>query len=205
MKSSPRQTEVYQSAYRNKKASLLGYVQDGKVVPQNPKAHQQVDLKFEPEADGLTFKLKQRVSRHRPTRPNRNPGLVFPLAHPSPTPAAAEGSASTASAARSVKLSADTFQICFDKSRHEQQATLQTPSGSPPPIRRRRIQPAVQQALDEHPLPQHKKEKRRRSPSPPSLINRSAPARSSSPPNPMLTSPCISTSSPARLKLMAIR
>lgn len=35
---------------------LAGLVQDGKFVPQT-QTHQQVNLKFEPEADGVTFKL----------------------------------------------------------------------------------------------------------------------------------------------------
>ena len=49
-------TEKYQAAYRNKKAELLGYVQDGKMVLQK-NTHQQVDLKFEPLQDGITFIL----------------------------------------------------------------------------------------------------------------------------------------------------
>jgi len=46
-----------QAAYQGKKAQLLGYLQEGKVVGQNPKLHAQVELKFLPEADGRTFKL----------------------------------------------------------------------------------------------------------------------------------------------------
>jgi hypothetical protein len=49
-------TEEYQSAYRNMKAELLGYVQDEKIAEQK-NTHQQVDLKFEPFDDGITFKL----------------------------------------------------------------------------------------------------------------------------------------------------
>jgi hypothetical protein len=47
-------TQHYQSAYRNKKAQLVGYKQNGKVVPQK-NTHQQVDLVFQPMADGITF------------------------------------------------------------------------------------------------------------------------------------------------------
>ena len=47
-------TEQYQSAYRNKKAQLLGYMQFGKLVSQK-NTHQQVDLVFQPMADGITF------------------------------------------------------------------------------------------------------------------------------------------------------
>jgi hypothetical protein len=50
-------TEVFQAQYRGKKADLLGYEQNGKVVEQNPNTHQQVTLAFLPEGDGLTFKL----------------------------------------------------------------------------------------------------------------------------------------------------
>ena len=49
-------SEKYQSAYRNMKADLLGYIQDGKVVPQR-NTHQQVDLIFQPQKDGITFTL----------------------------------------------------------------------------------------------------------------------------------------------------
>lgn len=49
-------TETYEAAYRGKKAELVGYVQDGQMVPQRNE-HLQVNLKFEPQADGLTFKL----------------------------------------------------------------------------------------------------------------------------------------------------
>src|SRR5205814_2817612 len=107
-------TEVYQSAYRNKKAELLGYVQDGKVVPQNPKAHQQVDLKFEPEDDGLTFKLSSVfLDTVPPGRPESWTG--FPAG--SPVPHATGGGAIRIDriCGPVVKLSADTFQVCFDK------------------------------------------------------------------------------------------
>lgn len=51
-----RATEAYQAAYRGKKAQLLGYVQEGQIVPQTD-THQQVNLKFLPQEDGITFKL----------------------------------------------------------------------------------------------------------------------------------------------------
>ena len=50
-------TEVYQAEYRNKKAELLAYLQEGQVVKQR-NTHLQVSLKFIPEADGISFKLK---------------------------------------------------------------------------------------------------------------------------------------------------
>ena len=49
-------TEKYEAADRGLKPQLVGYVQDGTLVPQRDE-HLQVDLKFEPEADGVTFKL----------------------------------------------------------------------------------------------------------------------------------------------------
>lgn len=47
----------YEAKHRNQKPQLIGYVQHGKMVEQR-NTHQQVNLKFEPEADGITFKLK---------------------------------------------------------------------------------------------------------------------------------------------------
>jgi hypothetical protein len=49
-------TEAYEAAYRGKKAELVGYLQDGQMVPQRNE-HLQVNLKFEPQEDGVTFKL----------------------------------------------------------------------------------------------------------------------------------------------------
>jgi hypothetical protein len=49
-------TEKYEAADRGLKPQLAGYMQDGQMVPQRDE-HLQVDLKFEPEADGVTFKL----------------------------------------------------------------------------------------------------------------------------------------------------
>lgn len=52
-----RATEKYEASYRNMKAQLLGYVQEGKVVQQK-NSHLQVDLKFLPKEDGISFQLK---------------------------------------------------------------------------------------------------------------------------------------------------
>lgn len=49
-------TEAYEAEYKNQKAQLLGYVQQGQVVSQR-NSHLQVHLKYLPEADGVTFKL----------------------------------------------------------------------------------------------------------------------------------------------------
>ncbi|WP_205510022.1 hypothetical protein [Longitalea arenae] len=50
-------TQEYQARHRNKKAQLLGFMQNGQVVPQR-NTHQQVDLQFQPQADGITFIVK---------------------------------------------------------------------------------------------------------------------------------------------------
>jgi hypothetical protein len=49
-------TMVYEARHRNQEPQLIGYIQDGKMVQQR-NTHQQVNLKFEPEADGITFQL----------------------------------------------------------------------------------------------------------------------------------------------------
>lgn len=46
----------YRKDQIGKLPQLLGFVQDGKIVPQT-ETHQQVNLKFEPNQDGLTFHL----------------------------------------------------------------------------------------------------------------------------------------------------
>lgn len=53
---------IAQAHYRrasNKRPQLLGFVQDGATVPQTG-SHAQVELAFEPQADGVTFKLGAR-------------------------------------------------------------------------------------------------------------------------------------------------
>ncbi|WP_158994574.1 hypothetical protein [Mucilaginibacter sp. L196] len=49
-------TVKYEATHRFQQPQLIGYVQSGKMVAQHD-THQQVNLKFEPEADGITFKL----------------------------------------------------------------------------------------------------------------------------------------------------
>src|SRR4051794_28752270 len=65
-----RAAEDFRADQRGKKADLLGYIQDGKVVPQDPRTHQQVTLQFLPVEDGMTFKLRgtflDTVPRGRP-------------------------------------------------------------------------------------------------------------------------------------------
>jgi hypothetical protein len=49
-------TIAYQARYRNQKPQLIGYTQHGRLLEQH-NVHQQFNLKFEPEADGVTFKV----------------------------------------------------------------------------------------------------------------------------------------------------
>jgi len=55
-KETARTMQNYRAGQIGKSPQLLGFVQDGKIVPQTA-THQQVNLKFEPEADGVTFPL----------------------------------------------------------------------------------------------------------------------------------------------------
>lgn len=63
--------EALQRKHRGKPA-LLGYVQDGAVIPQKNGTHQQVTIPFRPENDGVTFRLSatflDRVPEGRPEK-----------------------------------------------------------------------------------------------------------------------------------------
>lgn len=52
-----RKTQEYQSAYRNRKGQLAGYVQNGELVPQRD-SHSQVHFPLITGEDGITFYLK---------------------------------------------------------------------------------------------------------------------------------------------------
>jgi len=107
-------TQEYQAAYRYKKAQLLGYIQGEKIVEQR-NTHQQVDLAFQPLADGITFKLV-------PAFLNK-----VPAAHPRTaewTGLSAGSSIGHAEKGAIVinritgpfkKINDSTFQICFEK------------------------------------------------------------------------------------------
>jgi hypothetical protein len=107
-------TEKYEAAFRGLKPQLVGYVQDGQMSPQHEE-HLQVDLKFEPEADGMTFKLAGAFYNSVPPGSSRLPQWAelpvgSPLGHANP-------------AAISInlvcgpveKLDADTFAVRFQK------------------------------------------------------------------------------------------
>jgi len=49
-------TADYEALHRNQKPQLIGYMQRGKLLEQH-NVHQQFNLKFDPEADGITFKV----------------------------------------------------------------------------------------------------------------------------------------------------
>lgn len=71
-----RATEALQSKYRNQKAQLLGYIQNGQVIAQKNGTHQQVTLKFDPLEDGETVKLNGTFIDGVPEgRPERWTGL----------------------------------------------------------------------------------------------------------------------------------
>ena len=55
-KETARAIQNYRASQIGKAPQLLGFVQDGKIIPQ-VNVHQQVNLKFEPDADGVTFHL----------------------------------------------------------------------------------------------------------------------------------------------------
>jgi len=109
-----RETERYQAAFRGLKPQLVGYVQNGAMVAQK-NSHLQVDLKFEPEADGVTFKLTGAFYDHVPAVSSRLTDWSLlptnaPLGH------ARSGAISIDPISGPFeKLSADTFAVRFQK------------------------------------------------------------------------------------------
>ena len=104
--------EAYNADAHGKKVPVVGYIQNGEVVAQNPKLHAQVPLKFLPESDGLTFKLDARFLDTVPEgRPVGWTGLPAgaPVGHPSGGgPIAIDRICGPL-----VKLAPDTFAIRF--------------------------------------------------------------------------------------------
>jgi hypothetical protein len=108
-------TEQYEAKYCGLKPQLIGYVQDGNIVPQRNE-HLQVDLKFEPQADGLTFKLSGTFYDTVPggsSRPADWSGLPVgaPIGH------ATNGNAISIDRVCGPfeKISPDTFSVRFQK------------------------------------------------------------------------------------------
>ena len=95
-----------------KKPQLVGYLQDGQIVPQNKETHQQVTLAFKPVGDGLTFKLEGTFLDAVPDgRPVRWTGLGVDssIGH-------GKGPVTISRICGPVeKLSEDTFALRFDR------------------------------------------------------------------------------------------
>lgn len=79
-----RSTEKIQATFRGQQADLVGYSQNGKVLPQVDGTHQQVTIPFLPIGDGLTFQLTGAfLDSVPPGRPERWTGLKAesPIGH----------------------------------------------------------------------------------------------------------------------------
>lgn len=109
-----RATEKYEAKFRGFKPQLVGILQDGKFVPQT-ETHLQLTPKFEPEADGITFKLTGAFYNSVPSGSHRMPDWAqlptnAPLSH------ASSGAISIDPIAGPIKkISADIF--AFDLKR----------------------------------------------------------------------------------------
>ena len=109
-----RAAEQHAASARGKQAQLLGYAQDGAVLPQNPKLHAQVEIPFRPVGDGLTFHLAGVFLDTVPEgRPERWSGLPkgAPIGH-----AAGGGPVVVERICGPVRrLGPDTFALRFDR------------------------------------------------------------------------------------------
>jgi hypothetical protein len=108
-------TEAYQAAYRGLQPQLIGYEQEGQVVPQKNN-HLQVNLKFLPEEDGMTFKLSGSFYDIVPGGSPR-PATWSGLSVDSPIEHASGGEPISIDrlCGPFVKLGPDTFAVRFDK------------------------------------------------------------------------------------------
>lgn len=109
-------TQNYFSDQPGKLPQLLGFVQDGKILPQTP-THNQISLRFQPDADGLTFHLTttflESVDGGSPNT-TRWTGLIAgsPLGH-----ASGGGPVKISRISGPFEqLSADTFAVRFNRS-----------------------------------------------------------------------------------------
>jgi hypothetical protein len=109
-----RAVEKYQAQHRGKKPQLVGFVQNGKLVEQR-NTHQQVNLNFQPGADGLTFKLTGAFYETVPGGSPRPSGWTG-LTNGSPLDHARVGSIVIERICGPfVKLGDDTFVLRFDR------------------------------------------------------------------------------------------
>lgn len=108
-----RSVEAFQQRHRGRPA-LLGYVQDGQIVPQKNGTHQQVTLKFLPQEDGVTFRLTgaflDTVPEGRPTRWTRK-GAGEPIDQPQGGPPIVISRIT----GPVQQLSADTWRLAFNR------------------------------------------------------------------------------------------
>lgn len=108
-------TEKYEAAYRGLKPQLIGYIQDGQMASQTA-SHLQVTLKFESEADGVTFKLS---GAFYDAVPSGSPRLPQWTGLPAGSPLGHAANSKAISIDRICgpfeKLSANTFAIRFQK------------------------------------------------------------------------------------------
>jgi hypothetical protein len=109
-----RAVEKYQARHCGLKPQLVGYVQDGQMVPQTD-SHLQVRLKFKPQADGVTFKLQSAFYDAVPGGSPRLPGWTC-LPTNAPIGHAGSGAIFIDPICGPVKkLSADTFAFDLQK------------------------------------------------------------------------------------------
>jgi hypothetical protein len=107
-------TQNYRANQTGKRPQLLGFVQDGKTVPQAD-VHQQVSLKFEPDADGLTFHLAADFLNSVEAG-SKNLSRWTGLPAGSPLGHAAGGKTTISRISGPVeKISGDTFRVQFDR------------------------------------------------------------------------------------------
>ena len=106
--------DAFQQKQRGKPA-LVGYVQQGQILPETPGAHHQITLKYLPEEDGITFKLTptfldtvppgrpESWSRQKAGTPIEPPRTALPITvRPICGPV--------------EKVSADTWRVAFNRS-----------------------------------------------------------------------------------------
>lgn len=109
-----RATEEYEAKYRGYKPQLVGIMQDGQMVPQT-ETHLQLTPKFQPEADGVSFKLTGAFYDRVPSGSSRLPNWTqlptnAPLGH------ADAGRISIDPISGPIKkISADTFAVDFKR------------------------------------------------------------------------------------------
>lgn len=108
-------TEEYEAADRGLKPQLVGYIQDGQMVPQHNE-HLQVDLKFEPEADGVTFKLSASFYKTVPGgSPRPTDWADLPVGSPIGHAADSNAISIDRICGPFEKISADSFIVRFQK------------------------------------------------------------------------------------------